>query len=124
MSNSYRLDVPSSPKNKVPLLERPMKTEQQLENDAKRRRASGKANRQIWKERVDDLKKVPCLDCGLILHTEVMQFDHVPERGPKLFSISRSSGKNWDMILAEIAKCDLVCANCHVMRTISRRSLS
>jgi hypothetical protein len=50
-----------------------------------------------------------------------MQFDHV--RGEKLFNVSyfRSKAKI-DFLLAEIAKCDVVCANCHAIRTHERRA--
>jgi hypothetical protein len=48
-----------------------------------------------------------------------MQWDHVPERGPKLFNLSRAD-YGMEKVLAEIAKCDLVCANCHAIRTWNR----
>jgi len=62
----------------------------------------------------------PCTDCGGYFPKCCLQWDHVPERGPKLFNLSRGDygiGK----VLAEIAKCDLVCANCHVIRTWNRK---
>ncbi len=51
-----------------------------------------------------------------------MDFDHV--RGEKLFGIveARGSAIAWQTVLNEIAKCDLVCANCHRMRTYIRRA--
>jgi hypothetical protein len=49
-----------------------------------------------------------------------MQWDHRPGE-EKLGDINEDF---WDRsreeILAEIAKCDLVCANCHAIRTFSR----
>lgn len=68
-------------------------------------------------EQINALKNRPCIDCGLKYPPECMDFDHV--RGKKLFTIGerrRQSG-----LLAEIAKCDLVCANCHRIRTRARR---
>ena len=62
-----------------------------------------------------------CADCGYKAHPDVLQFDHVPERGTKLFQISTGMGRSWTSILAEIAKCDVVCANCHILRTAVRR---
>jgi hypothetical protein len=51
----------------------------------------------------------------------MMDFDHV--RGEKLFDVSRmvGPGLSLELIKAEIAKCDVVCANCHRIRTFERR---
>jgi hypothetical protein len=60
----------------------------------------------------------PCVDCG---ETDpvVLEFDH---RRDKLFSIGMElSRRKWQSILAEIEKCDVVCANCHRRRTALRR---
>lgn len=46
------------------------------------------------------------------------QFDHV--RGTKMKDVSRMLMYSEAKILAEIAKCDLVCANCHANRTYMR----
>jgi hypothetical protein len=64
----------------------------------------------------------PCLDCGGEFPTHVMEFDHVPGRGAKLFALShaRQIGPTLEAVEAEIAKCDLVCANCHRDRTYRR----
>ena len=49
-----------------------------------------------------------------------MQWDHLPGV-PKLGDISNGlNSRSRDEILDEMAKCELVCANCHVLRTISR----
>jgi len=49
----------------------------------------------------------------------VLEFDH---RRDKLFSIGMElSRRRWQSILAEIEKCDVVCANCHRRRTALRR---
>jgi hypothetical protein len=51
-----------------------------------------------------------------------MQFDHVPERGPKLFEINYGAilSKGYGLLKKELEKCDLVCANCHAIRTWER----
>lgn len=46
----------------------------------------------------------------------VLHFDHVPERGPKLFNIGNGDYAI-KSVQAEIAKCDVVCANHHAIRT-------
>lgn len=50
----------------------------------------------------------------------MLQFDHV--RGTKLDTISRMIriGAGLDKIGAEIAKCEVRCANCHVIATLGR----
>jgi len=62
----------------------------------------------------------PCADCGEVFASEVMQWDHRPGT-KKLFEISAAYGA-WtrEQVLAEIAKCDLVCTNCHIIRTFTR----
>lgn len=74
------------------------------------------------KKLVDDLKaSTSCKDCGLKYHPCVMDFDHV--RGEKVehVSVMISRGYSLEAIQAEIAKCELVCSNCHRMRTFRRR---
>ncbi len=62
----------------------------------------------------------PCADCGRIYPHQVMQWDHRPGL-EKLGDINEDFwGRSRDEVLAEIAKCDLVCANCHTIRTFSR----
>ena len=69
--------------------------------------------------KLETLKRAPCLDCGDAFDPCCMDFDHV--RGSKSLSIARMYTTAWDKVLAEIAKCDLVCANCHRIRTNQRR---
>lgn len=62
----------------------------------------------------------PCADCGGIFHPAAMAFDHLPG------SMKRSEVSNLvysgsrQLLLEEIAKCELVCANCHAIRTFER----
>lgn len=64
-------------------------------------------------------KNRPCVDCGVRYPSYIMDFDHV--RGEKLFALGNIGGKNLATILAEIGKCEVVCANCHRTRTYRRR---
>jgi hypothetical protein len=49
----------------------------------------------------------------------VLEFDHLRD---KLFDVARSLPyRGWQSILDEIAKCEVVCANCHRRRTARRR---
>lgn len=58
----------------------------------------------------------PCVDCG---ETDpiVLQFDHV--RGEKEACVGAfvRDGRRWELIAAEIAKCEVRCSNCHWRRT-------
>lgn len=62
----------------------------------------------------------PCVDCGE-RDPIVLDFDHV--RGPKVAEVSRlvASGIGWEKIAAEIAKCEVRCANDHRRVTHGRR---
>src|SRR3989304_2271224 len=63
-----------------------------------------------------------CLDCGES-DVRVLEFDHVPERGPKRYNIPASLRfeKMGVRLKEELAKCDVICANCHRRRTWQRR---
>lgn len=70
---------------------------------------------------LNDLKTAPCADCGVAYPPWVMQFDHHPDRGEKGFAIgAQRTNVGLARLLAEIAKCDVVCANCHALRTHAR----
>jgi hypothetical protein len=66
------------------------------------------------------LKDKPCADCGIKYHPIVMDFDHLPQfkKNHEISRLAKTGDK--EAILAEIAKCELVCANCHRMRTLGR----
>lgn len=69
----------------------------------------------IWAE----LQK-PCVDCGLV-DPVVMEFDHRPNE-KKLYNIGAMVGNTYSIATLdrELAKCDIVCANCHRHRTNKR----
>lgn len=67
------------------------------------------------------LKGEPCADCGRLFHPAAMTFDHLPgtsKRADVATLVKRSSIR---VAREEIAKCELVCANCHAIRTYERR---
>lgn len=65
------------------------------------------------------LAATPCVDCGEA-DFRVLTFDHV--RGDKSFNLSAAASlyKTEDVVRAEIAKCDVRCANCHLRMTGQR----
>jgi hypothetical protein len=70
---------------------------------------------------IDSLKDVPCKDCGIKYPPYVMDFDHLPEF-TKVANIPKLVNKraNHRSLLAEISKCEVVCSNCHRIRTMTR----
>ena len=84
-----------------------------------------KRKRDYWRKQarmVDKLKQRPCLDCGDRFPSCSMDFDH-RDPGTKRYTISRMIGRAGEArIMAEVAKCDIVCANCHRERTYRRRT--
>lgn len=61
-----------------------------------------------------------CADCDQKYPPFIMDFDH-RDPSEKSFSISQSSVLGIDRLRDEAKKCDLVCANCHRMRTHKQR---
>lgn len=61
-----------------------------------------------------------CADCGYRDNAAALQFDHLPGH-KKEFRIAENTNTNIDALKAEIAKCEVVCANCHCIRTEQRR---
>ena len=67
-----------------------------------------------WKDR-------RCVHCGVKYHHAARQCDHVREE--KIFNIADAARlqKSDEEILQELAKCDVVCANCHSMKSYTER---
>lgn len=90
--------------------------------------AKARANREYMKRRrdarrsvIEKIKSAPCTDCKNTFHPVAMQFDHRTGT-QKLFNIGeRYASVPEDVLMEEIAKCDLVCANCHAVRTHTGR---
>lgn len=70
---------------------------------------------------VNTLKaETPCWDCSGFYNPISMDFDHV--RGIKKFNISQAliRGISKLELLEEMKKCEIVCSNCHRIRTKNR----
>jgi hypothetical protein len=60
----------------------------------------------------------PCVDCGE-RDPVVLEFDHIGD--DKAFNIAQGLlHRKFETLLTEIAKCEVVCANCHRRRTARR----
>lgn len=83
------------------------------------RRAIAARHRVGARTLVTEAKAGGCVDCD---ETDpvVLDFDHV--RGEKLFTIGERKDGSRARLLAEIAKCEVRCANCHRRRTDERRN--
>lgn len=75
------------------------------------------SSRKAW---LTELKSNPCTDCGGVFDPVCMQFDHLPEFD-KEFEVSKIIYQSKEKALRELEKCELVCANCHALRTKERR---
>lgn len=60
-----------------------------------------------------------CADCGYSAHPAALEFDHLPGT-QKRYKVSALMLSSRAVLMAEIAKCEVVCANCHAIRTRSR----
>lgn len=76
------------------------------------------------KENFEYVKKLkesqPCMDCNKFFPHVAMDYDHV--RGEKVREVAELVRRtaSFRTIDAEIAKCELVCSNCHRIRTWNR----
>ena len=87
-----------------------------------------KENREWFKERnrkrkeefrayYQEAKNKPCTDCGIQYHPICMEFDH-RDPSTKLFNVSQPQNvSSLQKLKDELAKCDVVCSNCHKLRT-------
>jgi hypothetical protein len=81
-----------------------------------------KKQKEFLAQYLKDLKeKNPCMDCKISYPYYMMDFDHV--RGTKQANVAELintlSKKRLD---EEIAKCEIVCSNCHRSRTYIRKN--
>ncbi len=85
-------------------------------------RTSHRKRYETLRDFVAACKSVPCHDCGFSFPSCCMDFDH---RDPtkKVASISRMIGhSSFSELFSEIGKCDIICSNCHRLRTNASQS--
>ena len=86
---------------------------------SRRKRDSERYFRTRRREFLYWLKDRPCADCGFSFNPVCMDFDHV--RGEKRFNVATSLYLSWQRLCEELMKCEVVCANCHRLRTAGRK---
>lgn len=91
--------------------------------DAKRVQQRAEGRLRDRKELVRRFKDKPCSDCCQVFPYYVLDFDH-REGEEKLFNISNWQSHGLIALIDEIQKCDVVCANCHRIRTWGRSLLA
>lgn len=75
--------------------------------------------RQINRAIIREAKEVPCTDCGVEYPYYVMEFDHLGDKHFNVGQTGPTTGR--ERLIREIAKCEVVCANCHAARSHHRR---
>jgi hypothetical protein len=61
-----------------------------------------------------------CVDCGYNAHPAALHFDHIDPL-TKSFTIAPGWSRAKHLLEAEIAKCEIRCANCHAVRTVTEK---
>jgi len=83
-------------------------------------KANARRQRKKMRRIVVEFKRRPCMDCGVQYAPWIMQCDHV--RGQKVGDITTMmNARGVQHLLAELEKCEVVCANCHAERTHRRQ---
>lgn len=78
------------------------------------------ALRERNKQIVREAKAVPCADCGLSFPAVCMDFDHAgAEKNGTIADLAHHVSTA--RLLAEIARCEVVCACCHRLRSSVER---
>ena len=84
------------------------------------KRAANRARKVRGKKIIADAKDKPCADCGGKFPGCVMDLDHRPGEIKSFEVATQGYYQGVAALNAEIAKCDVVCANCHRIRTRDR----
>lgn len=97
--------------------------EAQRRSYEKNKSKSEEAGRERRRKKYAEIQKIkeasPCTDCDKFYPYYVMQFDHIgSDKVANVGKLVRAAG--WKTVLEEIAKCELVCANCHAERSWKR----
>lgn len=90
-----------------------------LANKNKHRETQRK-HREELRQLIRAAKSKLCSDCRTQYPWYVMQFDHLPQHN-KICAVGRVQSLGLTRIEQEIAKCEVVCANCHMERTHRRK---
>ena len=88
-----------------------------IEKERATHRKSSRKRRKKFSDYIRALKlKAGCAICGYNEHACAVEFDHI-DPSQKLFNVASGKDHSWSDFLAEIAKCRILCANCHAVET-------
>ena len=86
-----------------------------------------KYRRKRYERRWTDLRALKllrgCTDCGYEDNSDALEFDHLPGTDKK-FGVSECYRVSDASLIAELNKCEVVCSNCHSIRTATRRRMT
>lgn len=121
-SRWYFKDAPCTQGHKVPRYTKWAACMQCTKEAFEKKRAQyarmTKANKERVQAEIRKLRKGPCTDCRKRFHPFVMEFDHREGRGPRTRGFNSINSMRG--LERELSKCDLVCRNCHAIRTYNR----
>lgn len=84
---------------------------------------SKKKKRSSYRKYLQEVKEAtPCADCKENFPYYIMDFDHLPGTEKKFEIGGANSATSLQALKDEIAKCEVVCANCHRHRTFMRQT--
>lgn len=86
------------------------------EAQARRVKARKRTHQALLRAFVVEMKDRPCQDCDKRFPPYVMDFHHRYGKEGDIANCIRR-GFSLERLTAEIAKCDILCANCHRIRT-------
>jgi hypothetical protein len=93
--------------------------ESEIKKSLVRNAAYAERNRKI----INDIRdNTPCTDCGIQYPFYVMDFDHTSDDKSDNVITLALKPVSVKKLMEEIAKCEIVCSNCHRIRTYSRRN--
>lgn len=80
-------------------------------------------DRRRWLERIEKIDALKlergCAHCGYQEHPAALVFHH-RDPSEKEYPVAQLVSRAWDVVEAEIAKCDVLCSNCHAIHHYAR----
>jgi hypothetical protein len=100
----------------------PARTAAEIRSRAEYRKREHEKKRSALRDWLNSIKvERGCTDCGYKDHPEALHFDHLPGMGKAGNVSALVNNLSAQKLKDEISKCEVVCANCHAIRTASRR---